>query len=157
VRHRDYLAQDKRVRVHSKPTHQLLMLGKPGAAFTFRGGIRVPYEPRPELLAVVISQRVESPKAGPNQVKELLEGLGLNDIQPLGSDVAAPLAQPLDRPVQQVVSPVMVVSHNLESPALGAALKSLRGNIFVEAAGPIARQIGKSIALFTNRIIVRFL
>jgi subtilisin family serine protease len=153
ARHDGFLHQEKRVQVHPKPTQELYMLIPAETAYTFSNGLRVAYVSHPELLGVVLSRRpgVELPDL--ETLKKLLKDLELRspDLDVLDAGDSNNL------PVATEVPGVFVVHRHLESPFKETALKGLRETPFIEAAGPIFRRDEKSLTLFTNRLMVRFL
>ena len=156
VDHPDYVGQVKRVQMHPKPTQETFLLFDSQTAYTFRGGERVPYESRPEVLGLIISQRDEVPK--PNL--EALRGIFLN-LEVESPQIEEASAQALDLgdgspPAAVEIPTTIIVQRSLESPLREASLKGLRELPFVEAAGPIFHKTERSLTIFTHRMFVRF-
>lgn len=164
LEHSDYLTQEKRLQVHPKPTQVSFVLERPGTSHTFRGETRVPYSSEPELLGVIPSAETSAEHdddMGPT-LEGLFASLGLVPEQPAqGDDETGTLvlssSAPLTAPpiiVRRTQSSEMVEN---DASTEGNDLKALRESPLVEAAGPIFRRSGEGFAVFTNRMMVRFL
>jgi subtilisin family serine protease len=158
IDHDNYEPQSKRVQVHPRLTLVTFMLYRENDAYTFRGDTRVAYTPRPGLIGIIISptERVQ-PGAG-ERVNALLTSLGLSpaplpDALPEARGAAATPA-----PVPSAPVPVAIVVQRNEDSQFkyGEALKLLRGNQLIEAAGPIFNWSREFLSIFTHQLLVRF-
>jgi subtilisin family serine protease len=160
LEHPGYQSQEARIQVHPKPTRISFRLNQPEIAYTFRGGTRVPYTPLPGLIGVIPSLKDVGPESA-NKLDELFTSLGLvrvesQPMEQVSEDAAFQVSAPIPRPavLQRAREPQErrgITSQGIDQMA------ALRSSPLVAAAGPLFARSGPAFAIFTNRLMIRFL
>jgi hypothetical protein len=131
--------QKRRIEVQPAGTTEAFILGRPGLPFYYRGRVKMPFEPRPELVGLVLRSGGEP---GP-ELDRTARGLGLEPVET--SDAVRQARGRLFR-----LTPSAAADRSGE---IARRLESLRE---VAHAGPVVGVRERSISLLIGELVARF-
>jgi subtilisin family serine protease len=132
--------QERRVDVQPAGTREAFVLGPPGLPAYHRGRVRMPFEPRPDLVALVLrSGRGEAAA----ELDQAARGLGLDPVE-VSDEIRQARGRLFRLPRAASAERAAEVARRLEG---------LRG---VAHAGPVVGVRERSLSFMTGELLVRF-
>ncbi|GAA4405087.1 hypothetical protein GCM10023187_23160 [Nibrella viscosa] len=140
VDHPTLQSQQREVAIGGAGGSETFVLGEKEMPFFYRGTVKVPFEPRPNLIGVVIRD------AAPDTRRKWMTSL---------RQVARELSLTAVRVHQDVTNNGFFVFDMNGQPA-ETVQKRLRSLEYVETVAPVLKLSEKHVTLLTNRLIVKF-
>lgn len=141
VEAKGYAPDDREVRVDPAGLQTIVILGTPGMPFLYRGEVKNPFQPLPEMIAVVLE-----PKTATKEVERILaaaRNLNLAQVE-TGEQVRR----------QQVY--VFRFAPNISDADKERISQELLGLGVVTTVGALIRFDKESLSLLTNELVVKF-
>lgn len=142
VTHREYESQTRHVKVNTGKHEEVFILGRKGMPFYYRGRVKVPFEPLPDYLGVVIREPLSADRYFP-QLEALAKEYELERIE--GRDNLLRNGLYIYR-----IPPATPDSTR------DAIQESFRKQEFVFLCAPLVKLFEKNASLLTDSIIARF-
>jgi subtilisin family serine protease len=127
----------------------IIILGKEGQPFYYRGNVKVPFEPRTDLIAVAMSSKHVTKSAKQTSIDDDLEGyinnLNLEDI-------------PVNNSISKSGVRVFKIKSNTTAKnreSVNKIEEELTKNPSIKVAGPILQMNDDSLSFLTNEIVVK--
>ncbi|HSK17690.1 MAG TPA: S8 family serine peptidase [Longimicrobiales bacterium] len=140
VAHRGSERQQRRVDVQPAGNQEVFILGPRGLPFYYRGRVKTPFEPRPELVALVLRHvRGEADR----EVEQIARGLGLEPVE-VSEEIRQARGRIFRLPGRAAAEGSAEIARRLE------AVRS------VEHAGFVVGLRDESVSFLTDELIVRF-
>jgi subtilisin family serine protease len=147
--------QEARIQVPFKPTEHRFIMVPEDASYTYIGGQRVVYEPKPDLLGIIPVASLEDVDRAAQELKQIFDELRLDPKDSILKVASEEFINTESAP--SILRPVIVTRQERpEDPKHDNVLKVLRGNRWVNASGPIFRTRDRGFTVFTHQIVVRF-
>lgn len=132
--------QERRIDVAQGGTQETFVVGRPGLPFYYRGRTRIPFEPQPELLAVLL--RHIRPEAD-REVEEAVSGMGLRPAE-------------VSEEVQQARGRLFRLPHTMSAERIAEITRRMAALPSVEHAGVLVGIRDTSISFLTDELVVKF-
>lgn len=132
--------QERRVDVPPAGTREAFILGRPGMPFYYRGRVRMPFEPRPELVALLLrSSGVEADA----ELASATRGLGLEPVE-------------VSEAIRRARGRLFRLPRGVGDERRQEVIRRLAGLRAVEHAGSVVGLRDRSLSLLTSELLVRF-
>jgi len=136
-----YETDEREVMVGHAEVRQVFVLGKKGMPFLFRGAVKVPFEPHPDLLGLTLKPGVTEKEE--RELTEFAEALKLK------AEVVG------DRILKENVR-VFSFPKGISDDNRSKIQERIETHSMVQYAGPVIRISKKTVSFLTNSIIVKF-
>ncbi|HTE01612.1 MAG TPA: S8 family serine peptidase [Mucilaginibacter sp.] len=140
---KDYESQERPVTLNSGEQEELFILGKEGMPFYYRGRVRVPFEPLPNYLGVVVHKTEESRWAGSEFLKEIERKHSLKQVKTHSNYKKNELY-------------IFEMPANIAFDTRGEIQKEILSNEHIFQCSPILQLLEKNATLLTDNLIVKF-
>ncbi len=135
-----YATEERPVQVDPAGLRTKMILGTPGLPFLYRGGIKKPFEPYLDLIAVALAPGTAGPAA--EQFGEIASKYHLTPVE-LGATVPHKLVRVFRFPAGVPES---------DQQEIGQSLQDVTG---VEAVGPLVHFEMNGLSILTNELVVK--
>lgn len=140
VSHRGSERQERRVDVATSGAHEVFILGPPGLPFYYRGRTRTPFEPRPDMLGVLLRHgRAEADR----QLAPAARALGLEQVE-------------ITEEIREARGRLFRLPRGISADRAAEIAQRLAGLPSVEHAGFLVGIRERSISFLTDELVARF-
>lgn len=135
-----FAGQERIIVLPHQATVEEFVLGNKGMPYYYRGRVKTPFEPKPELVGITVNPSIED---GERRILELAEQLNLSEVQ-------------ISEQIRN--NNVLILKHNedISDEERQHVLETLLREVAVQLAGPVVELFEERAVYLTNQLLVKF-